>query len=635
MLLLAATQETKLLSSLETALTPNLATADPSLRVARSRPATLRGLLFTLLFLQAVGLRRTWDLRGYTSQALALLTGRHRAYGYRHTERFLAELASIGADALLTEALARWTASLWELESQRRERPVPIFYVDGHRKPVYADSLIPRGLIGRTGKVLGSRALVVLHDYEGHPLLVTTHRGDQHLTMGLPAILTCYERAAGLESLKRIVVDREGMSAEFLAQLSKAGRTLVTVLRTNQYAGVESFREVGEFVPLQADRQGKVIREVALARFGLPLPEHPGQELEVRVALIRDLRRLVPKEPSAEEEDRHLWWDEKPDGTHEYWLDENWQATPLPAQPMEPKLIPIVTTAVEADAVELVQTYTRRWPAQENAIRDWLIPLGIDINHGYTKTPVTNSEVIKKREALQRRLENVQRWTDGARKRMHNASKLYRKRCTLTKERATELYRVLNDHQMELERQGMDHWLRRQTIKEEKAVSDAEIEEYQQRQWKAYHTSNKEFAKCEKYCREQRELLRAIEDLAQQERDMYELDNRKDQIMTICKVALANLGMWVRDHYFPASYGHASWHRLQPFFQLPGWIFWGRDQVEVELKRFNDRALNRDLEMLCAKVAQGQPRLPDGRRLAFHLQGTGILHLNAQEKEVA
>jgi hypothetical protein len=42
---------------------------------------------------------------------------------------------------------------------------------------------------------------------------------------------------------------------------------------------------------------------------------------------------------------------------------------------------------------------------------------------------------------------------------------------------------------------------------------------------------------------------------------------RLDQVMTVCKVALANLGMWVRDHYFPASYAHASWQRLQVFFQ--------------------------------------------------------------------
>jgi hypothetical protein len=293
---------------------------------------------------------------------------------------------------------------------------------------------------------------------------------------------------------------------------------------------VESFREVGEFVPLRVDRQGKVLREVALAQIALPLPDHPGQELEVRVALIRDLRRLVPKEPSFEEEDRPLLWDEKPDGTHEDWVDEGWQATPLPAQPTVPKLIPIVTTATEVDAVELAQTYTRRWPAQENAIRDWLIPLGIDVNHGFAKTPVINSEVVKKREALQKRLDNVQRWANAARKHMHNASKLYVKRCKLTKERADALYGVLNHHQMELERQGVDHWRVRQTIREEKAVADAEIEQYQQRQWKAYHTSNQEFAKCEKYCRQQRELLRATEDLAQQERDMYELDVRPVQL---------------------------------------------------------------------------------------------------------
>jgi hypothetical protein len=316
LLLLAAVQETELLSCLETALIPNLSTADPSRHLARSRTATLRCLLLTLLFLQAVGLRRTWDLRGYTGQALALLTGRDRAYGYRHTERFLAELASIGADAPLTESLARWTASQWEPGPQGRENPVPVFYVDGHRKPVYADALIPRGLIGRTGKILGCRALVVLHDQEGHPLLVTTHRGDQHLTLGLPAILVHYEQATGLASLKRIVVDREGMSAEFLAALTSEGRTVVTILRTDQYAGLESFRQVGEFAPLQVDQQGKVIREVALAQIALPLPEHPGQELEVRVALIRDWRRLLPKVPSSEEEDRPLRWDEKPDGTH-------------------------------------------------------------------------------------------------------------------------------------------------------------------------------------------------------------------------------------------------------------------------------------------------------------------------------
>jgi hypothetical protein len=143
---------------------------------------------------------------------------------------------------------------------------------------------------------MASRALVVLHDQEGHPLCVSTHRGDQHLTVGLPAIIAHYEQAADLHCLQRVVVDREGMAAEFLASLASEGRTVVTVLRTDQYAGLEPFREVSGFIPLRVNRQGKVTREVALARFSLPLPEHPGQELDLRVALIRDLCRQVPDE---------------------------------------------------------------------------------------------------------------------------------------------------------------------------------------------------------------------------------------------------------------------------------------------------------------------------------------------------
>jgi hypothetical protein len=79
--------------------------------------------------------------------------------------------------------------------------------------------------------------------------------------MGLKALLASYEQAADLSRVERLVVDREGMAAEFLATLANEGRTVVTVLRTDQYAGLESFREVGEFVPLRLDQHGKVIRE--------------------------------------------------------------------------------------------------------------------------------------------------------------------------------------------------------------------------------------------------------------------------------------------------------------------------------------------------------------------------------------
>jgi hypothetical protein len=114
---------------------------------------------------------------------------------------------------------------------------------------------------------------------------------------------------------------------------------------------------------------------------------------------------------------------------------------------------------------------------------------------------------------------------------------------------------------------------------------------------------------------------------------MYELDSRKDHAMTVLKVALANLAMWTRDCYFPASYAQATWRRLLPFFQLPGTITQDATHVQVEIRPFNDCMLNRDLAMLCERVNQASPCLPDGRRLSFTMQPTRcILAAQARAK---
>ena len=611
LLLLAAASETGLLASLETAIT---SCEPPTARsLLSSSPRCLRQLLLTLLFLPLGSLRRTHDLRGYTGDALAVVTGRHRAYGYCHTERFLSQLAKANGSEALTTALGSWTTHLWEAEHQDggQEAP-PCFYIDGHRKPVYADGLIPRGLIGRTGKILGGRALVLVHDEQGHPRLATTSRGDQHLTVGLPKALARYEQAGGKTAHARIIVDREGMAAPFLRDLAEAGHTIVTLLKANQYEGLISFSEVGEFVPLTHGCNGQVFREVAHACFALPLSDQKDQVLPLQVALIRDLRRQVPYTPL--EEDTH------DDPSLPPWWRENWQAEPTKAEPTTAKLIPIVTTAAHIDAVELAQTYIRRWPLQENVIRDYLLPLGLDTNHGYGKTPVPNSEVSKKRAALEKRLSDIQQWAPAARKRASKASLRYTRLRKETKAKGEERYRLLDEQLQQLQAQGVSPGEWKAERNRFQAEAEREMQELWQRVSGVLETSNKEFAKWERYCREQGDLLRALEDLAAQERTMYELDNRKDQIMTVCKLALANLAMWTRDQCFPASYAHATWARLAPFFQLPGTITSSRQMVSVQLRPFNDRQYNRDLVLLCQRVNEKQLHLPDGRLLLFSVQ---------------
>jgi hypothetical protein len=647
LLLLAAAHETGLLTALEAVLplgadpaaqvatedepTPGTvaASAEAQTRLAHLRPASLRMLLLTLLFMGVAGVRRTWDLRGYTGEGLALLSGRRVAYGYRHTERFLVALARAGGAATLTAALAAWTAALWRPGRERTSS----FYRDGHRKAVHAACLIPRGLVARFGAVLGCRALVLLHDAHGHPLLVTTHRGDLHLTTGAPQILAQYQQASAPVTQAPMIIDREGMAAEFLAALAAAGQTVVTLLRSDQYTGLASFTEVGAFVPMQYDRQGRVVREVAPARFQLARPDHPDAPLPLCVALIRDLRWQVAAPPRTTDEEDD--WQPDPLALEFGWGEPDWQATPAPAALTQDKLIPIVTTAPAADAIDLARTYIHRWPAQENVIKDWLIPLGIDTNHGYGKAAVRNSEIAKKREALERRLAHLKRWAVSARQRSHRASLRSTRLWKETKEYGAAQYRLLEQYQQEVEAQDLPSGTRRLLVRTRKVAIDDDLQERWARYYRVFATADREYTKAERYCREQRTVLRALEDLALSERDMYELDNAQDQAMTVCKVALANLGMWVRDQYFPASYAQATWHRLLPFFRLSGRVIDMPDSLHVELRPFNDRGLNGDLAVVCARVAAACPRLPDGRRLVFTVSTALAASLPAHHQQVA
>ena len=93
--------------------------------------------------------------------------------------------------------------------------------------------------------------------------------------------------------------------------------------------------------------------------------------------------------------------------------------------------------------------------------------------------------------------------------------------------------------------------------------------------------------------------------------------------------------MWTRNQYFPATYAHATWQRLVPFFRLPGRIVRQARRVHVELRPFNDRQLNRDLALLCARINEAAPRLPDGCPLSFTIPPSPICHtLPVQENPV-
>ena len=78
------------------------------------------------------------------------------------------------------------------------------------------------------------------------------------------------------------------------------------------------------------------------------------------MTLIRDLCTQVPLARAREASTNQQRWDADLAGEQWFWWKPGWVATPTPAAPTEPKLIPIVTTAAACDPVELVQVYTHR-----------------------------------------------------------------------------------------------------------------------------------------------------------------------------------------------------------------------------------------------------------------------------------
>ena len=151
----------------------------------------------------------------------------------------------------------------------------------------------------------------------------------------------------------------------------------------------------------------------------------------------------------------------------------------------------------------------------------------------------------------------------------------------------------------------------------QQASLDAELAPLWQEVYRAAAKIREEEAKIYRYALKARLLLRQLADVDTQTRQMFELDHDKDQVMTTLRLALTNLIMWTRDHFFPADYAQATWPRLAPFFNLPGHIVLHPERCLVFLRPFNDRQLNRDLDVLCDRVNQAHLHLPDGRLLEF------------------
>jgi putative heme degradation protein len=105
-------------------------------------------------------------------------------------------------------------------------------------------------------------------------------------------------------------------------------------------------------------------------------------------------------------------------------------------------------------------------------------------------------------------------------------------------------------------------------------------------------TVEKEQAKQQRYREERHQKQQALAEITQAMADhpLFELDDRKDQLLSALRLCLTNVLQWLRDGVLPKSYANATYETLAPFVQMGGFVVEYPDRIEVSLDGFRQSA---------------------------------------------
>ena len=556
-----------------------------SLKGMSSQEARERHLLM-LVMMPGMGLFRPYALNTYTGTTLGLLTERHRPYSADDMEHFVLSCVRVGWTEPLSADVAAWATQLWATNDPSESGAATYLYWDWHVKVVYSGYRVPRSKHGTSDRIVGARKQLMLHDGAGHLLFMRTYRGDTHLIAGMVDGTVYYEGLAESQRLNHQIFDREGLSVAHFKDLlgGEEQRQFITCLKSNQYEGLDSFKLCSSFAPFRHDKHGQVVQELAEASYVLKDRRAGEDDLSLRAILLR-----------------------KPINETDEQTDE------------QARLHVVVTSDRETPAADIARWYRNRYPKQENAIRDWWLPLGGDVNVGYDKRKVENSELAKRKTELESQLKTLKRHITACQTRLQSAQRQHQKHAERYQAAWQAARQSLQEAIQQRGAQGDAAWVIYQWAQSEETRIQEQMEPQRARLETAAERIKQEQAKQQRYCEQQRQKQQTLAEVTQKMADcpMYELDDRKDQLLSALRLCLANALQWLRGTVFPESYVNATYKSLAPFVQMGGYVIKHPDRIEVFLDGFWQSAKQRDLEMLVARCNTQSFTTPDGRPLWF------------------
>ena len=227
----------------------------------------LRGLLWTLVVMALLRIKRPEQLKHHDPAGLGQVLGLPRAAEVKTVRRKLSEITAHGKAAELHRRLARRRA-------EERSSELATLYVDGHVRAYHGKHRVSKTHISRLKRVMRAETDYWVQPAGSPPLLVVHDDVDASFHQALRDQVLPEIRTLVGERRVRIVFDREGWSRELFADLLEQGFDFSTY-RKGCYEPLDEnlFHEVTFQPPDSSPGTGEVtyqLAETTLEREGWP-----------------------------------------------------------------------------------------------------------------------------------------------------------------------------------------------------------------------------------------------------------------------------------------------------------------------------------------------------------------------------
>ena len=250
-----------------------------------------------------------------------------------------------------------------------------------------------------------------------------------------------------------------------------------------------------------------------------------------------------------------------------------------------------ITRRIEPEGAKIVRKYKDRWENQENSFKQMKPSLYLDTNHG------TNAIEQKTNRVVTRRVEELKKKIEAQNKRLQSIRKKIRK--------TEETLRRLGESIRSAAGNSNDSVRRdKRIVHREKIKSTLDLQQ-------------KLLAECEAKLGGLTKKLEGID----QTQLLYEIDSRKDHIMTNLETALNNADVFVKEHYLPAQYKRSDFRTIRDaLYRQQGTYRETAEEVMITLDRYDQEPEHQMIaEHVSQKINDAQLALDSGKRLTVRV----------------